>query len=49
MAQTAYASTKHTYTAYRSYGPIKRVEIKKSYAFVQYDDLEDAEYALVSI
>lgn len=27
-------------------GKIKRVEIKKSYAFVQYENLEDAEYAM---
>ncbi|KAL6747989.1 hypothetical protein V8C86DRAFT_3147334 [Haematococcus lacustris] len=31
---------------FEQYGRIKRVEIKKSYAFVQFEQLEDAEYAM---
>ncbi|KAF5833569.1 hypothetical protein DUNSADRAFT_10060 [Dunaliella salina] len=31
---------------FAEYGPIKRVEIKRSYAFVQFEDIEDAMYAM---
>uniref|UniRef100_A0A6S8I3C5 RRM domain-containing protein n=1 Tax=Dunaliella tertiolecta TaxID=3047 RepID=A0A6S8I3C5_DUNTE len=31
---------------FEKYGPLRRVEIKRNYAFVQYDTIDDAEYAL---
>ncbi|KAF5832105.1 hypothetical protein DUNSADRAFT_12154 [Dunaliella salina] len=31
---------------FEKYGPLRRVEIKRNYAFVQYDTVDDAAYAL---